>query len=94
MPKSVGNYIQRDYHNRFSSKRASKWKSYNSSWANRRSDAIQKGQALRATLTQTVSRATTNLVQQQASLALRNSYSPQGTYASPTAVAARVNVLA
>lgn len=93
MPKSVGNYVQRDYHDRFSSKRQSKWKSYNSSWASRRSNAIEKSQALRSQLSQSVTSINTAISQQQTYMSLQNSYSAQGTYASPTAVAARVNVV-
>jgi hypothetical protein len=89
----VGNYVQRDYHSRFSSKRKSRWKAYNSAWSQKRSNSIQKGAALRNQLTNSVASITTAAGQQQASMFLRNSYTPQATYASPTAVAARVNVL-
>ncbi len=93
MPK-VGNYVQRDYHNRFSSKRNSKWKSYNSAWSQKRSSSIQKGQALRNQLNTTVTNITVAAGQQQAAMSLQNRYTPQATYASPTAVASRVSVLA
>jgi hypothetical protein len=43
MPK-VGNYIQRDYHKRFSSKRTARWKSYNEGWSQKRSNSLQKSQ--------------------------------------------------
>lgn len=92
MPK-VGNYVQRDYHSRFSSKRNSKWKSYNSSWSQRRSNSIEKGKALRSQLTSTVTNITVTAGQQQAAMFLQNRYTPQSTYASPTAVASRINVL-
>lgn len=93
MPK-VGNYVQRDYHSRFSAKRKSTWKNYNDAWSKKRSGAIRQGQALRSQLNSTVTNITVATGQQQASMSIRNSYSPQATYASPTAVAQRVSVLA
>ncbi|MES0880782.1 flagellar biosynthesis protein [Roseibium sp. SCP14] len=90
MPK-VGNYVQRDYHKRFSSKRKSTWSDYNKGWNSRRSNAIQKSQQLRnvantfSTINvQAVQASTTHLMQNQAA---------RGPYANPTAVMSRINVL-
>ncbi len=92
MPK-VGNYIQRDYHSRFSSKRTARWKSYNDGWSQRRSNSLQKSQNLRTQLTTSITNITIASGTQQARFFLQNASAPQSTYASPTAVAARVNVL-
>lgn len=92
MPK-VGNYIQRDYHKRFSSKRTARWKSYNEGWSQKRSNSLQKSQNLRTQLTTSITNITIASGTQQARFFLQNSSSPQSGYASPTAVAARVNVL-
>ncbi|WP_428523638.1 flagellar biosynthesis protein [Roseibium sp.] len=92
MPK-VGNYIQRDYHSRFSSKRKSRWKSYNQAWSQKRSNSLQKSQALKLQLSSSITNITVANGVQQARFFLQNAAAPQSTYASPTAVAARINVL-
>lgn len=91
MPK-VGNYVQRDYHSKYSSKRKSKWANYNKGWSAKRSSAIQKGQNLRAQVSNSVLSINTQMVQQQALSTMQNRYSPQATYASPTAIGARINM--
>ncbi|MEP1932599.1 MAG: flagellar biosynthesis protein [Roseibium sp.] len=91
MPK-VGNYVQRDYHSKFSSKRSSKWTNYNKGWGAKRSSSIQKSQALRTQLSNSVTTINTQMVQQQALSTMQNRYSPQATYASPTAIGARINM--
>lgn len=92
MPK-IGNYVQRDYHNKFRSQRKSKWKGFNKSWGARRGNSIQKGQQLRSQLATSVTSINTQMLQQQTLNTMQNRYSPQATYASPTAVSARINML-
>ena len=43
----VGNYVQRDYHKTFSTKRQSTWSDYNKAWNGRRQASSQKMQQLR-----------------------------------------------
>lgn len=92
MPK-IGNYVQRDYHSKFRSQRKSKWTGFNKSWGARRGNSIQKGQQLRSQLANSVNTINIQMVQQQALSTMQNRYSPQATYASPTAVSARINMV-
>jgi hypothetical protein len=90
MPK-IGNYVQRDYHSKFSSKRKSRWSSYNKAWSQKRANGIQKSQQLRQ-MAYNISSITTQASQANTSL-LMQSRGTQGVYANPTAVMSRVNVL-
>ena len=90
MPK-VGNYIQRDYHKRFSAKRKSTWSDYNKAWSKRRQSSTQKIQQLN-NLANTF--GTINVQASQANtLYVMQNQSRLGGYSSPTAVMSRVNVL-
>lgn len=90
MPK-VGNYVQRDYHNKFKSQQKSTWSDYNKSWNQRREAAAQKMAQLRtiannfSTITSEASQSNTNFLMQN--------QGQSGPYASNTAVMARVNVV-
>jgi hypothetical protein len=90
MPK-VGNYVQRDYHSKYSAKRKSRWTSYNKAWGQKRSSSIQKSQQLREVLNN-YSVISSRASQANTSLLLQNRGS-QGPYANSTAVASRVNLL-
>ena len=88
----VGNYVQRDYHNRFRSKQKKTWSDYNKSWSQRRQASAAKAQQLRnvaasfTTISVQASQANTSFVMQnQGTL---------GTYASQTAALSRYNFLA
>ncbi|QFT30725.1 flagellar biosynthesis protein [Roseibium porphyridii] len=90
MPK-VGNYVQRDYHNKFRSQRKSTWSDYNKAWAKRRQASTQKMQELR-----NLASNFTNIGVQasQANTVFLMQNQGQGTaYASPTAVMSRINVI-
>lgn len=90
MPK-VGNYVQRDYHKRFSSQRKSTWSDYNKAWAKRRQASAQKMQELRNLA------STFNTIGLQASQAntmfVMQNQGRIGGYANQTAAMARINVL-
>jgi|GEM_PF-1228281 len=43
----IGNYVQRDYHKTFSSKKRSTWSDYNKAWTKRRQASEAKMQQLR-----------------------------------------------
>ncbi len=90
MPK-IGNYVQRDYHNRFSSKRKKTWSDYNKAWNQRRNSSGDKTQQLRNIAN------TFNNINVQASQAntlyVMQNQSRLGGYTSPTAVMSRVNVV-
>jgi len=90
MPK-VGNYVQRDYHNKFRSQRKSTWSDYNKAWAKRREASAQKMQQLRNIA------ATFNTIGVQANQAntmfVMQNQGRLGAYANQTAAMARVNVL-
>ncbi|WP_299815431.1 flagellar biosynthesis protein [uncultured Roseibium sp.] len=87
----VGNYIQRDYHGTYSSKKKSTWSDFNKSWGARRAAAAEKMQNLRTiahnfnTISTYSSQANTSLVMQ--------SRGSQSVYSSPTAVMSRINVV-
>ena len=90
MPK-VGNYVQRDYHNKFRSQRKSSWSDYNKAWAKRREASAQKMQQLRNIA------ANFNTIGLQAAQAntmfVMQNQGRIGGYANQTAAMARVNVL-
>ncbi|MCK7615763.1 flagellar biosynthesis protein [Roseibium sediminicola] len=90
MPK-VGNYVQRDYHNRFSSQRKSTWSDYNKAWSKRREASAQKMQQLRNVA------SVFNSIGVQASQAntvfVMQNQGRVGAYANQTAAMNRVNVL-
>ncbi len=90
MPK-VGNYVQRDYHNRFSSKQKTTWSDYNKGWASRRAKAAEKMQNLRniATNFQNIGVQAA----QSNTLFVMQNQNQAGPYANNTAVMARVSVL-
>ncbi|MHA7776965.1 flagellar biosynthesis protein [Roseibium sp. M-1] len=87
----VGNYVQRDYHKTFSSRRKSTWSDYNKGWNQRREGSAQKMQQMRniantfATIGIQASQSNTLYVMQnQGSL---------GNYGNQTAALSRINVL-
>jgi len=90
MPK-VGNYIQRDYHKRFSSQRKSTWSDFNKAWSKRRQASAQKMQELRNLA------STFNTIGIQASQAntvfVMQNQGRIGGYANQTAAMSRINVL-
>ena len=90
MPK-VGNYVQRDYHKRFSSQRKSTWSDYNKAWAKRREASAQKMQQLRNIA------SNFNTIGLQANQAntmfIMQNQGRLGGYANQTAAMARVNIL-
>lgn len=90
MPK-VGNYVQRDYHNRFSSKRQSTWSDYNKGWNTRRAAAAEKAQNLR-NIANTFSTIGIESAQSSTLFVMQNQNSA-GPYANPTAVMSRVSIL-
>lgn len=90
MPK-VGNYVQRDYHNRFSSQRKSTWSDYNKAWAKRREASAQKMQQLR-NLASTFTNIGLQASQANTVFVMQNQ-GRVGGYTSQVAAMARVNVL-
>ncbi|GAA0775412.1 flagellar biosynthesis protein [Roseibium denhamense] len=91
MPK-VGNYIQRDYHNTFRSKKSSTWSDYNESWNKRRTNAAKKIQQMRTTAS-TFIMSSAQAGQAKTMYLLQNA-GGTSQYASTTAVMNRVNILA
>ncbi|MCV0423905.1 MAG: flagellar biosynthesis protein [Roseibium sp.] len=90
MPK-VGNYVQKDYHNRFRSQRKSTWSDYNKSWSTRRSNALEKSKQLR-TIANNFSTINAQAAQATTLFSMQNQ-NVSGPYANPTAVMSRVSVL-
>ncbi|MTI43579.1 hypothetical protein JM93_02801 [Roseibium hamelinense] len=91
MPK-VGNYVQRDYHNTFKSRKKNTWSDYNDSWNKRRAKAAQKSEQLRTTAFSFIM-SSAQAGQAKTMYLLQNAGGTQ-QYASTTAVMNRVNILA
>ncbi|POF29843.1 flagellar biosynthesis protein [Roseibium marinum] len=87
----IGNYVQRDYHKTYSSRKKSTWSDFNKSWGSRRAAAAQKMQNLR-TIANNFSSINTYASQANTALVIQSRGS-QNVYSSPTAVMSRVNVV-
>ncbi|CTQ43724.1 MULTISPECIES: hypothetical protein [Stappiaceae] len=87
----VGNYVQRDYHKTFSTKRKSTWSDYNKAWNGRRQASSQKMQQLR-NLASTFATINTQAAQTNTLFVMQNQ-GRLGGYANQTAAMARINVL-
>lgn len=90
MPK-VGNYVQRDYHNRYSSQKKSTWSDHNKSWSARRKASAEKMQQLR-TIASSFNVIGLQAYQANTMYVMQNQGSLAGN-ANQTAAMARVNVL-
>ncbi len=90
MPK-VGNYVQRDYHNKFRSQKKSTWSDYNKAWAKRRKASARKMQELR-NLAGTFTSIGTQASQANTAFTIQNR-GGQRVYASPAAVMSRINIV-
>lgn len=87
----VGNYVQRDYHGTYSSKKKSTWSDFNKSWGSRRAAAAEKMQNVRS-IAANFTNIATAASQTNTSLVIQ-SIGSQSIYASPTAVMSRINVV-
>lgn len=87
----IGNYVQRDYHKTFTSKRKSTWSDYNKSWSQRRSSSAAKMEQLRG-VASTFLTISTSASQANTSFVIQNQ-GRLGSYASQTAALSRYNFL-
>lgn len=86
----VGNYIQRNYQNKFNTKTRKTWSEYNQAWAKRRAAAAQRADQM-ASVSYSLARMHTYASQANTLFIMQNQ-GKLGTYASQTAALARLDL--